>query len=98
MPMIEPLTDEVLCRYVRMANTIGKCVYVVAEDDQWLPTESDAPPRESASGEYYEVFPTGGRIQCRQVGTHTLLDEAWWSDLMMGQYQRERIVSAIEMA
>ena len=96
MPMTKPPSEEMLCRYVRMAKMIGKCVYVVAEDDHWLPTESDAPPRESASGEYYEVFPTGGRIQRRQVTTRTLLDEVWWSDLMMRQYQRERIASAIE--
>ena len=83
MPMIEPPTDEVLCRYVEMAKRVWKCVCVVAADDQWLPLEGDAPPRESASGEYYEVFPTGGRIQRRQVGTNAVLDELWWSDLMM---------------
>ena len=91
MPMIEPPSDEVLCRYVRMAKMVWKCVYVVAEDGQWLPTEWDGPPRESAGGEYYEVFPTGGCIQRRQVGTHTLLDELWWSDLMMRQYERKRV-------
>ena len=91
MPMIEPPSDEALCRCVRIAKMVGKCVYVVAEDGQWLPTEGDGPPRESASGEYYEVFPTGGRIQRRQVGTHTLLDEIWWADLMMRQYKREKV-------
>ena len=91
MPMTEPPSDEALCRCVRIAKMVGKCVYVVAEDGQWLPTEGDGPPRESASGEYYEVFPTGGRIQRRLVGTHTLLDEIWWSDLVMRQDEREKV-------
>lgn len=94
--MIEPPSDEVLCHYVRMAKTIWKCVYIVAEEGQWLPIDGDAPPCESASGQYYEVFPTGGRIQCRQVGTHTILDEVWWADLMMGPYERERADQSAE--
>ena len=90
MPIIEPPSDEVLCRYLRMAKMIRKCVYIVADEDQWLPIGGDAPPRESASGEYYEVFPMGGRIQRCAVGTHAVLERIWRSDLIMVDYERQR--------
>ena len=56
MTTIGPPSGEVLCGFVRMAKTVGKCVYVVAEDDQWLPTEDDTFPWKSSSGDYYELM------------------------------------------
>ena len=91
-------SDEILCRCVRIARMLGKCVYIVAEDDQWFPTEDDVFPRESVSGNYYEVFPTGRRIQRRQIGTQAVLDETWWSDLTMREDWQERAEAVLEMA
>lgn len=91
MAMIEQPSDEALRRLVRTAKDAGQCLYAVPEDGQWLPIENYGPLRESANGEYYEVFPISGKILRCAVGTNAVLERVWWSDIKMREYQRERV-------